>query len=378
MKVCFWGNIGRALNGKTDGGGELQLSLIAKALAKAGHEVVIVDYNTAEDFITEEGIKVFKIQGYNKGIRGIRTFTHRLPKLYSSLRSQQADIYYCRIRDFRHILAYWAARKVNAKFIIGMAHDLDAMSTSMRFRNRRYIQSKGLWGLFNKTLIEIIYPFILRRADMVFVQHEGQKNILLSWGIKSVLFSNLIDPSPLPVSDNHLRKEYIYVGELIIQKGFHDFFQLVKKVPDHSFTVVGQPNDNKSSYDYEQLKLCKNVSMMGRLGHFDTLTQIANSKALISTSPLEGFPNVFIEAWAYGIPVISLHVDPGDVIEREQLGYYAHGDPNSLVKALKNNKADNDFADRAKAYVEKTHILNSRKIEEISALFNEIWMEGER
>ena len=36
------------------------------------------------------------------------------------------------------------------------------------------------------------------------------------------------------------------------------------------------------------------------------------------------------------------------------------------------------FAERAKAYVEKNHTLNSNKIEEISALFNEIGMKDER
>ena len=44
MKICFWGNIGRALKGRTSGGGELQIALLAKALAKGGHEVVLLDY----------------------------------------------------------------------------------------------------------------------------------------------------------------------------------------------------------------------------------------------------------------------------------------------------------------------------------------------
>ena len=35
------------------------------------------------------------------------------------------------------------------------------------------------------------------------------------------------------------------------------------------------------------------------------LKQIANSRALISTSPLEGFPNIFIEAWSCGRAVVA-------------------------------------------------------------------------
>lgn len=45
---------------------------------------------------------------------------------------------------------------------------------------------------------------------------------------------------------------------------------------------------------------------------------------------MEGFPNVFIEAWACGIPVLSLYVDPGSIIERENLGVIVRGDKESL------------------------------------------------
>ncbi len=378
MKVCFWGNIARALNGKPDGGGEIQLAVIARALAKAGHEVVIVDYITAEDLVTAEGIKVFKIKAWNKGIRGIRTFTHRLPQLYSILRAQNADIYYCIIRDFRHIIAYWAARKVNAQFIIAMASDLDTMSTSGRFKYRRYIEFWGLWGVFNNALIELVYPFLLRKADKVFAQHEGQKEILLKRGIESVIFSNIISSSQIPETKDRTRKDFVYVGELSMRKGFYEFFELVNKAPQHFFIVVGQPSGKTSCYYYEKLKSYENVSLLGRLSHTDTMIQIANSKALISTSPMEGFPNVFIEAWACGIPVISLQFDPGDIFEKENLGHIAHGDLNKLVNAMNNIETNNDFANRAKAFVENNYMLNSNKIEEISQLFKEILNNGER
>ena len=34
MKICFWGDIAGALTGNTSGGGELQIALLAKALAR--------------------------------------------------------------------------------------------------------------------------------------------------------------------------------------------------------------------------------------------------------------------------------------------------------------------------------------------------------
>jgi glycosyltransferase involved in cell wall biosynthesis len=110
---------------------------------------------------------------------------------------------------------------------------------------------------------------------------------------------------------------------------------------------------------------------MGKLSHEDTLNQIARSKALISTSPMEGFPNVFIEAWTCGIPVLSLHVDPGGVIEKEGLGIVAHGDMNKLLKAMKSIDSTENFARKSIAYVNENHQLNSDRINKIETIFTQ-------
>lgn len=376
MKICFWGNIASALEGRTNGGGELQIALLAKALAKGGHEVVIIDCQTAEDFVTGDGIKILKIDGWNRGIRIIRTFTHRLPQLYRSLKAQKADIYYCRIRDFRHILAFWAARKVNAKFILGLASDLDAMNFAMRLKYDHFVNSSGLWGFFNDLLIEIVYPYLHRNADLVLVQHDGQKNILLKKHIKSLVFPNLLELTDIPSIRASPPKDFIYVGELNKRKGFTSFFEIVNKAPLFSFKVVGQPGEKTGYLYYNKLKSYRNVNLLGRLSHSDTLSQILNSKALISTSPMEGFPNIFIEAWACGIPVLSLYVDPGGVIGREKLGEIAYGNCEKLLHAMENFRTTDEFISRAKKYVEHNHAMTEDNIKKINRLFNEVVNNG--
>ena len=231
MKICFWGDIAKALTGNTGGGGELQMALLAKALARGGHEIVVIDYRVKEDFITADGIKIFKIKGWNKGIRVIRSLTHRLPQLYKSLKAQKADIYYCRIRDFRHILAFWAARKVHAKFVLSLASDLDAMNFAKRLKYQHLVSPGSLWSLSSGLLIEIVYPFLLRKADLVLVQHEGQKKILAKKHIESCVFSNLIDLEGAILTPTNPSDHFIYVGSLDKRKGFAEFFELIKKTP---------------------------------------------------------------------------------------------------------------------------------------------------
>ena len=372
MKICLWGGISKAIIGNTTGGGELQMALLAKALSKAGHEVVVIDFQVSENFITADGIRILKIEGWNSGIRLIRTFTHRLPLLYKTLKKQKADVYYSRIRDFRHILTFLAARKVKAKFVLGLASDLDAMDFMSRLKFQILVSPANLWSFFNNMLIEIIYPFLLKHADLILVQHEGQKKILLRKNIRSKVFYNFIGPPNNLTLTAHPENHFIYVGNLDKRKGFVDFFELVKRTPSIFYKVIGQPTDKTGGFYYGELKQYNNVNLMGRLSHAETVKEIANSKALITTSRMEGFPNVFIEAWASGVPVFSLHFDPF-VIEKEKLGKVSHGNLEALAELIKNYTPDEEFSRRAKSYVENNHVLNAKKVSEIDKIIKDLF-----
>jgi len=371
MRICFWGIIADALQGRTGGGGELQIALLAKTLARLGHEVVVVDLEIAGEYRTTDGILIIPVKGYNNGIKIFRTLTHRLPGLYSTFVDVKADVYYCRIREYRHIIVYWAARKVKAKFILGLASDLDILNIKKRWKHFYSSNIKDLWGIFNGISSEIVYPYLLRKADMVLVQHSSQGEILNRKGIQSTVLPNLIDINSVKYVQECDKQDFIYVGSMDKRKGFADFYEIVIKSPAYTFKVIGRRRDNVGDKYYKKLATCINVKLMGKLSHEDTLDQIAGSKALISTSPMEGFPNIFIEAWACGVPVLSLHVDPGGVVEREGLGMVAHGDMNKLLRAM--NLIDNteSFARKSIAYVKDNHQLNSDRINEIDKIFTQ-------
>lgn len=371
MKICTWGDVASALKGKTSGGGELQIALLAKVLAKSGHEVVVVDLLTDGNFVTKDGVKVVRIDGYDSGVRFFRFFS-LIPKLYDSLKKQKADIYYSQIREYRHLLAYKAARKVNGVFVLQLASDLDALGMRMRMKHDYFTKYEGLYWFFKVVLTELIFPGLVRKADVVLVQHAGQQEVLAKKGIKSIIFNNLIELKELPDEPNPERESFSYVGALDKRKGFDKFYELVEKAPFASFKVIGQPRDKTGYKYYEMLKSFKNVTLFGNLSHADTLHHIYNSKALISTSPMEGFPNIFVEAWACGIQVMSLSFDPGGIIKKEGLGYVADGNLDDLVNNMKSNKLSEDFSAKAKLYVENNFVLNENKVKEINDLYNNI------
>ena len=373
MRICFWGKIADALLGKTYGGGELQIALLAKSLTRLGHEVVVVDLDIKEGFVTDEGIKVYPVIGYNSGMKMFRTLTHRLPALYSTFAGLKADVYYCRIREYRHIIVYMVARKLKAKFILSLASDLDILSIRKRWKHFYSSNVKDLWGVFNGVMGEMVYPYLLRNADLVLVQHEGQKKILANKGITSTVFYNLIDASVLRNS-NEAGSDgpFVYVGSLDKRKGFEDFFEIVKRTPNHKYKVIGKVRDKTGNNLYRQLGNFSNVQLMGKLSHSDTINEISRSRALISTSPMEGFPNIFIEAWGCGVPVLSLYVDPGDVIKREGLGYVADGNLDLLIKTMPGLNRSEDFSHNSLTYVLAHHALTDVRMVEIKDIFNSL------
>lgn len=358
MKFCFYGGFSSALKGLTPGGAELQVALLSKALALKGHEVVIIDPYSKESFVTEEGVNLINLPDWNKGFRGIRLFLNRIPLLWKTLREQNADYYYVRMREYLHIVPYLAAKKNKGKFIIGIAHDLDTLGI---LQNIRYDYKFNLFKFFTLYLPnDLVFNYLLKKADFITLQHSGQKLKANSVKGKIDIFPNIFDQRNLPIIENHSNDYYIHVGSLTVLKGIKNLYHLCKNIDKRNLIIiVGQPKGHISNKIYNQLKKFDNVVLKGRVNHRETLRLIANAKGLINTSNFEGFPNIFLEAWATGVPVISLKVNPGNVIEKYNLGMCCDGDLNKMKMCIEMNETNNIDKNKLISYVSEFHDFGS-------------------
>lgn len=358
MKFCFLGNVDDALRGKTPGGGELQVTLLAKALALGGHEVIIVDPLASESFTTKEGIQLLHVPEWNKGVKGIRLFKNRIPALKKILIEQKADYYYVRMRSYLNFIGYQACKKTNGKFIVGIACDLDVQGFWKKF----VYEYKPKFNLFQFLTLslpnDIVFKHLLKKSDYITIQHADQKLSLGNTKSRVRIYPNIFDQS-VPVIDRPAKDYFIYVGSLTMLKGADNLYKLIESLDKkHTIMIVGQPRDPQAKKIYQQLGKFENIILKGGVPHRETIQLIANAKALISTSNFEGFPNVFLEAWATGVPVISLKIDPGNVINKYGLGVCCEGNLEKFKKYMESGELCSIDKSKLKAYVSEFHDFN--------------------
>jgi glycosyltransferase involved in cell wall biosynthesis len=135
---------------------------------------------------------------------------------------------------------------------------------------------------------------------------------------------------------------------------------VIEALPDVSFEVVGPRDAGVEPHVMDRLFAQRNVVYSGELVHDRVLERIGNAKLLLNTSPAEGFPNSMLEAWSLGRPVLSLAVDPDDLLSGpEPLGFCARGDITRLASAIRCWRSDAQQREaagtRAREYIVTYH-----------------------
>lgn len=313
MRICFVSmTVYPVLHGGTAirqvGGAEMQQVQIARLLRRLGHEVSFVTEDHGQpDGEVLQGCTVYKAYRPAAGLPGLRFFHPRWTGIWSALRRARADVYYTRAAGFVPGLLALLRMRQRLRFVYASASDSDFIPDRMRVAFAR-----DRW----------LFRYGLQRADAIVVQSEVQRELLRSQhGREATLIPNFLDlePKVLPECE---RNEVLWVGRLQEVKRPLLFVELARHLPAMQFTMIGAPVTLDGGLGALVEKAAAGVPNLRFLGfqppaevekHFD------RCRTLVSTSSMEGFPNVFLQAMRRGIPIVSF-VDPGGMIAAHGLG----------------------------------------------------------
>ncbi len=295
------------------GGAEIQQVLIGRELAKRGYRVIFVTLDHGQDNEMEiDGMRIIKAYDQHVGIPVLRFLYPRLTSLWRAMRRADADIYYQRTSDSITGIVAAFCRRHRRRFVFAVASDASCIF-SLSYCTTRHERAFCRYGI--------------RRANLVIAQTATQQKLLReNFGVDSIVIPNCAPnygccPDGADAVSSALGTRLLWIGSFRPVKRPELLLDVAEQHQDLQFDVVG--NDNSESEYVQRLrsraKSMPNVHLHGMVPHSYMQQFYKRTAALICTSRTEGFPNIFLEAWSYGLPTVSTF-DPDNLIAEKGLG----------------------------------------------------------
>ena len=306
MHICFvaplaWPVFSRDPNLSVVGGAEVQQSILARALAAAGHRVSMVCLDFGQPQRVElDGVTVHKTYRPDEGVPGLRFLHPRITAMWRAMREVDADVYYQRSSAMLTAVVAEFSRHHGRRSIYAGASDTDFLPgrQQIRFRRDRWLFERGI-----------------TRVDRLIVQNRNQqKSCLLNYGRRSVLIPSVYEPprDARPGGGDTV----LWVGTVHRYKRPELFLEIAKRLPHRRFVMVGGAgcDDEQRIAYYEEVRRAAaalpNVEFKGFLPLAQVEPYFDRARVHVNSSDHEGVPNTFLQAWARGVPVVAW-VDTG-------------------------------------------------------------------
>ena len=198
----------------------------------------------------------------------------------------------------------------------------------------------------------------LQNATKIFSVSNALKQLVVSAGAEAAkiqVVGNGIDIKKFyPIDKLTARWQFniaedakvlISVGGLVDRKGFHRVLeimpQLLAKYPDLIYLIVGGASPEgdirvRLEQQVAELGISEHVRFLGSMAAKDLHQPLSAADVFVLATANEGWANVFLEAMACGLPVISTDVGGNrEVVCADHLGAIVpFGQPQALFQAL--------------------------------------------
>jgi len=369
LKVCIISHFGYPLYNEDSslqfgGGSEVQLYLLSKEFIKNINvevNVITGDYGGNNDHTEKlDKIKLYKILPLKRNFFNYFKFLFNLSFYLIKI---NPDIVIQRSVSVTTGLTAAYCLLFRKKFIYSIANKTDVDSSK-------------------KGLIFKIFRFGLKHADYVIAQNNEQMDLL-----KKIKLNNpsqaLVLKSGYPIRKSEIeitnKSDILWVGRAVNWKRPELFLKLALIFKNHNFKMICTKYVDQQYW--ENLKnLTESIPNL-KFFEFVKFSEIKDyfkkAKVYINTSLYEGFPNTFLQAFRYKTPAISLNVNPDNIFEEYNLGYYCNDNfellKEKLSELIQNSALQEMIGRNAYSYVSKFHdieIIGKQWIKVINFILN--------
>jgi len=207
---------------------------------------------------------------------------------------------------------------------------------------------------------------IVNQADILITQNSKQScNIRRVFEKNSVIIKN---PVELNSGGNVYKERFsrniaLWIGKSDKIKQPNFLIKLAKRFAYIRFVMIMNISDHEIFVETVRNKPA-NVEILERVAFSEVQNYFENAVVMVNTSVFEGFPNTFLQAGTYGVPLLSLHVDPDGFIQQYGCGVVAHGRFRRLARGLAEIFADtprwNVFSQNISRYVQAHHSVDEK------------------
>jgi len=188
----------------------------------------------------------------------------------------------------------------------------------------------------------VLKTYAIENAQAHFLQNDRQARMLKQgYGLDGIVIRNPIDLSlvyPRSVAPDSI----LWVGrsdERVKKPSL--VFELARRLPHLPFVIIlnqGLPDSHEICLKEAQTLL--NVTLIERVSFEEVERYYAAARLFVNTSAFEGFPNTFLQAAKYGVPIIATDVDPGGMLSQHGCGITCGGDFEHFVESVRRLMTD--------------------------------------
>jgi glycosyltransferase involved in cell wall biosynthesis len=341
------------------GGSEYQLQLLLEILAARGSfDITYLARNVNPSFSSPEYSIIcvsceYRIRRYS--------FLFDVRNLLSTLRKIRPEVILQRVGcAYTGIVAYYA-RCNSCKTIWHVAIDTDVCPSLGKFSLNyifRFLDKKALEYGINH--VHYIIAQTEHQGDLL-QQHYGRR--------PNVIIPNF-HPFPQEVVEKGNEITVVWVANLKPLKQPEVFVRMARDLRGMrgvKFIMIGRALNTQWHREMlKKMSALENLEYLGECSLDEVNKILAKAHIFVNTSTYEGFPNTYIQAWMRKVPVVSLNVNPDNIINHNRIGFFSKT-YNQMVKdvarLIQDSKLRHDMGERAQTFAfDNFSMKNAEKI----------------